>query len=116
MALNFQHSDVLTGKGQADDDQTTAFDIGGAFAVVTTLDVITITGASGTLDCKLQFSPDNENWYDVPSGAFAQVTGTTGDETLQLTTGALYRYIRLDYQIGAGDRAYDFNLHAEGRS
>lgn len=116
MSLNFQHSDSLSGKGQSDDAQTVGFDLGGAFAVVATLDVTSISGSSGTLDIKVQHSPDNANWYDVASGAFAQVTGSTGDETLSLTTGAYYRYMRFDYQIGAGDRTYGFTLHAEGRS
>ena len=116
MALNFQHTDSLTGKGEDDDAQTVASDIGGAFAIVATLDVSAIAGSSGTLDVKLQHSPDNQNWYDIDGAAFAQKTGTIGDETLELTTGAYYRYIRADYEIGAGDRTYDFAVHFEGRS
>ena len=117
MALNFQRSDSLSGKGAADDGHTDpAADIGGAFAIVATLDVTGITGSTGTLDVKLQHSPDNSNWYDIAGAAFAQVAGAEGDESLELTTGAYYRYVRADYEIGAGDRAYDFSIHLEGRS
>ena len=117
MASNFVHTETIEALASGGSPELgSSRDIAGTFGLVATLDVVTISGATGTFDVKLQHSPDGNTWYDIPSGAFAQVTSVTGDETLTFPDGTLYRFVRTHSTVAGGDRAFTANVHMEGRS
>ena len=70
-----------------------------ALGVIVYLNVTAQAGTNPTLDVKLQDSPDGSIWFDVPGGAFTQVTAATGQQTLVPTRG-LGNYMRAVATVG----------------
>ena len=60
------------------------------------LSALNNSGTTPTLDVKLQDSPDNSTFTDVPGGAFTQVTtGAGSTQILGLNMDTLQRYVRV---------------------
>lgn len=117
MASNFTHTESVSALDSVGSPhEGSPRDVAGTFGMVATLDVKTISGTTGTLSVKMQHSPNNSDWYDIPSGAFADVTSVTGDETLTFPEGTLYRYVRPYAEVDIPDRDFTFDVHMEGRS
>jgi hypothetical protein len=72
-------------------------DLSGEIAVI--LDCSAGTG-DHTMDVKLQDSPDNTTFTDVPGGAFTQVTTTASVQKISLNKNELDRYLRAVKDIG----------------
>jgi len=58
-----------------------------------------VSGATGTLDVKMQYSPDNIHWIDS-GDAFTQVTTTNG-LTLKKLTANFGKYVRFRLDLGS---------------
>lgn len=68
----------------------------------------------GTLDCKIQHSPDSLNWYDT-GVAFTQKTNATGSERKSLPNGNFQRFVRFVVSIGGGGN-YSYMIHQTSRA
>jgi hypothetical protein len=55
----------------------------------------------GTLDVKLQDSPDGSSWYDITGGAFSQVSSSTAELSISVSRN-FGKYIRAYWAIGGG--------------
>ena len=87
--------------------------IGKARAV---LDSAAGTGASPTLVVKLQDSPDNSIWTDVPNGAFAQVTNAgASQQALRVDADALNTWVRAVATEGGTTPSFIFSVNLLGR-
>ncbi len=78
------------------------------------LNVTVISGTTPTLDVKFQDSQNGTDWIDVPSGAFAQITTTTGLRRLVLP--AVGPYVRAVYTIAGTTPSYTFDLVLTGKN
>lgn len=75
-----------------------------------------VTAASGTnptLAIKVETSPDNATWFDLPGGAFAQITGA-GQYALKIDNFG--KYIRLAYTLGGTNPSFTFSVHFVGKT
>lgn len=69
------------------------------------------TGTAPTQDVKLQSSPDNATWTDVPGAAFAQVTGAASQQKLSINLSEVGRYIRAVVTIGGTTPSFTASLN-----
>jgi hypothetical protein len=73
--------------------------IGDADTLVAYLDVTARVG--GTLDVKIQDSPNGTTWFDLGGGAFSQVSSSTASASLSVSR-VPSKYIRAYWAIGGG--------------
>lgn len=65
-------------------------------------------GGAKTVDVKLQSSPDNSTWTDVPNGAITQLLSAGGaGQTARIDAKLETRYIRAVYTVGGTFGATD---------
>jgi hypothetical protein len=72
------------------------------------------TGTSPTLDVKLQVSPNGSDWYDLPNGAFTQVTTSASSQVKQISN--LGRRLRVAYTIGGTSPSFTFEVRLAGKN
>lgn len=70
---------------------------GRAREAVILLDIGAVSGTTPTLNVKIQHSPDNATWVDLPNGAFPQKTAAGLSE---LAIKGFDRYIRAVHDVG----------------
>lgn len=77
------------------------------------LDVTAVSGTNPTLNVKVQTSPDNANWFDLPNGAFTQLTAA-GKQALK--TDNFGKYIRVAYTISGTNPGFTFSVVFVGKT
>lgn len=101
--MSFRQSDVVTlhaSGAESADANSASVHVGGYAEAIAALDVSAEVDPGSTLDIKFQTSPDGSSWYDLPTGAFAQVTGV-GKYLLKLP--AMFgEYARAVYDFNEG--------------
>lgn len=71
------------------------------------------TGTSPTLDVKLQDSPDNSIWTDIPGATFAQVTdAAAAQEKIKANITGASKWVRAVATIGGTTPSFTFSVHA----
>lgn len=87
-----------------------AVDVGFSRELIVFLNVTAFSGTTPTLDVKIQTSDDGgTTWYDVPSGAFTQKTGT-GTQMLAFT--AFGDTVRCVSTIGGTNPSFTYAVKA----
>lgn len=85
----------------------------GGIAILTALNT---AGSTPTYNCKLQSSPDNTNWTDIPGAVFTQVTTGNEIQVVPVTIQDLPPYIRVvDTITGTSSPAYTRGVVLLGR-
>jgi hypothetical protein len=74
------------------------------------LEVGTVSGTSPTLAVRLQDSPDNSTFTDIPGAVFTTVTASNNTQVLRLRelNVARARFVRAVATIGGTTPSYDF--------
>jgi len=76
--------------------------------------------STGTIDVKIEDSPDNSTWADLPSAVFAQQTDTSDDTTLagkiKCNTAGVDRYLRVSATAATADADYGCIMIAKNLS
>ena len=76
--------------------------------------IVTATAVTGSLDAKLQaFDPGSQDWFDVASGAIAQLTGA-GTNLVTVTSGFGSR-VRVEATIGTTSANFSVGLIGKQR-
>ncbi len=82
---------------------------------VVTLDSAAGTGTTPTNTVKLQDSPDNVTFTDIPGAAFTQLTTVASVQQLQIDTGTVARFVRAVTTIGGTTPSYTFSVGIVGQ-
>jgi hypothetical protein len=75
------------------------------------LDSAAGTGTTPTLDVKLQSSPDNSTWTDIPGAVFAQVVAVASQQILGIDVVKCQRYIRTVSTITGTTPSFTYSLN-----
>ena len=81
---------------------------------VVVLDVGTPSGTGETLNVKLQDSPDNSTWTDVPGAAFPQDGTTGGIASLVIRPNERSKYLRAVATVAGTSPSYPLSCHIVG--
>lgn len=93
--------------------QTTGLELGDQSTLRLDCIVTAHAGTSPTLDVKIQTSPDNSTWTDIPSAAFSQYANANGSK--HLVCNGLDRFVRAYVTIG-GSAGQSFTFSVTGES
>lgn len=83
-----------------------AVDLTGYKGAAVVLDLGTPTGTGETFNAKLQSSPDNTTWTDIPGAPFPQDGTTSMIASIALRPNELPRYVRLNYTVAGTTPSY----------
>ncbi len=97
----FMKAQVLTGAGAYNTD---AIDVSSFIELLLFINLTAESGTTPTLDCKLQYSPDNTNWVDS-GDSFTQMNTTTG-VFLKKASAIFGKYVRLVFTLGGTTPSY----------
>ena len=76
------------------------------------LDAAAGTGTTPTNAIKLQSSPDNSTWTDVPGGAFAGLTTLASQQVLAFAASKVQKWVRAVSTIGGTTPSYTYSVNA----
>lgn len=80
------------------------------------LDSAAGTGTSPTLSVKLQDSPDNSTWTDVPNAVFTTVTNAgASQQALRVDMDALNTFVRAVSTEGGTTPSFTYSVNLLGR-
>jgi len=102
---NQEHT-LLTSAARSVSGQSNVKNAGEYGEAIFFLNVTAISGAGATLETRLQYSSDNETWFDS-AFSFTSVAAT-GKQALPVSV--LGKYVRFDYTISGTTPSITFSL------
>lgn len=93
---------------------TSSIEVGEYLEALVCLNCTAASGTTPTLTVTIQASDDQgTTWYNLPGGAFTQLT-TTGTQAIQINTFG--DYIRANYVIAGTTPSFTFALKVVGKN